>query len=54
MTGYRYHAYGLTIRVPLMTTVTTVPFRFLDRPVGRPTIGEVTREILGRVTEPAS
>lgn len=36
----------------LMTAVTTVPFFFLDRPAGRWSVSEVTREILGRAAEP--
>jgi hypothetical protein len=38
--------------LPLMTTVTTVPFLFLDRPTSRWSVSEVTREILGRAPEP--
>jgi hypothetical protein len=36
----------------LMAMVTTVPFCFLDRPAGRWSVSEVSREILGCVAEP--
>jgi hypothetical protein len=37
---------------PLMTTVTTLPFFFLDRPAGRWSVSEITGEILACAAEP--